>query len=225
MLWLNKKELGRDIITCNMIVLADSKLKILEELKSELMDSSKYVLSRSDVVYSFDKCLFEINDGKERIENQFIGYKDDDKIYVRRYYDNLRKYSLEILSQINLPRDIQMDANINLLMLLNNDLNQINMAEGLLRKLYREDKDEIRYIMSNLWQDFYFFAKEVLDVIELDEISRYDLEDLRKIKNLCIKNNIQDNFSNILEYTDVANNNDRVLRLAKDINGKEKYWK
>ena len=225
MIWLNKKDANdRDFITCNMLVLAGGQLKMVEELKKELMDSSKYVLSHTDVVYNFGELQFEYNNGNERIENQFIGCKNSDNIYVRRYYNNLRKYCLEILKQINLSKNEQMAMNIDLLKMLNNDLKQISIIENLLFKLSYQGKDEIRFIMNNLWQDFYFFSKEILEVIELDEVCRYELADLRLIKSLCEKNNIQDNCSDILVYEGVSETNSKVLSLAKEVNKKEKWW-
>ena len=225
MIWLNNKDdKGREFITCNMLVLAGGKLDAVEKLRKELMDGSKYVLSRSEVIYNFGELPLVLNNGSERIENQFVGCKNSEYIYVRRHYDNLRKCCLEILNQINLSRNEQMNVNIYLLKMLNNDLKQISVVERLLFKLSYHDKDEIRFIMNNLWQDFYFFSKEILDVIEFEEMCRYDLVDLTTIKSLCEKNNIQDNCSDILNYSDVANTNSKVLKLARDLNEKEKYW-
>ena len=74
MIWLNKKdEKDRDFITCNMLVLASGKLGVVEELKKELMDSSKYVLSNVDVISVFEKLPNELNNGNERIENLYVG--------------------------------------------------------------------------------------------------------------------------------------------------------
>lgn len=225
MIWLNKKDdNGREFITCNMLVLAGGKLSVVEELRKELMDSSKYVLSHADVIYNFGTLPLEMNNGNERIENQFVGCKNSDNVYVRRYYNNLRKYSLEILKQINLSKKEQMEINIDLLKMLNNDLKQISIIETLLLKLSYYGKDEIRFVIKKLWEDFYFFSKEILDVIELDEVCRYDLEDLRVIKSLCERNSIQDNCSDILVYSLVSDTNGKILKLAKELNDKEKYW-
>jgi len=223
MIWLNEKDgKERDIITCNMIVLAGGKLKMIEELKKELMNSKNYVLSQADVIYNFGELLFELNNGSERIENQFIGCKNSDNIYVRRYYTNPRSNCLEILNQVNLSKTEQLETNINLLKMLNGELDQIDIME----KVYRffSKKDELRFFMNKLWQDFYFFAKNVMDVTELEEISRYDVMELEDIRRLCKKNNIQDNCSEILIHKDVARANGRILKLAKKINDSEKWW-
>jgi len=234
MIWLNKKDANdREFITCNMLVLTGGQLKVVEEFKKELMDGSKYVLSNADIVYVDKELPNELNNGNERIENQFVGRDivensvwmcDNGNIYVRRCYSNLRKNCLEILSQINLSKNEQMGVNIDLLKMLNNDLKQISIIENLLLKLSYLGKDEIRFIINNLWQDFYFFSKEILNVFDLDEVCRYDFEDLRTIKNLCVKNNIQDNCSDILVYSDVADTNSKILKLAKELNEKEKWW-
>ena len=225
MIWLNKKDdNGREFITYNMLVLAGGKLSVVEELRKELMDSSKYVLSWTDVISSGEEFPFDINDGNGRIENQKVSCVNRENIYVRRYYDNLRKYCLEILKQINLSKKEQMEINIDLLKMLNNDLKQISIIENLLFKLSYYGKDEIRFVIKNLWQEFYFFSKEILDVLELDEVCRYDLEDLRVIKSLCEKNSIQDNCSDILAYSLFSDTNSKILKLAKELNEKEKYW-
>ena len=225
MIWLNKKdEKDRDFITCNMLVLAGGKLEVVEELKKELMDSSKYVLSSAELIYNFAKVPNELNNGNERIENKFVGCKNGDNIYVERCYTNLRKNCLEILKQINLSKNEQMGVNIDLLKMLNNDLKQISIIESLLKQFWYKGSDEIRFIMGNLWQDFYFFSKEILDVFELDEVCRYDLDDLRTIRSLCEKNNIQDNCSDILVYTGVSETNSKILTLAKKLNDSEKMW-
>ena len=234
MIWLNKKdEKDRDFITCNMLVLASGKLGVVEELKKELMDSSKYVLSNVDVISVFEKLPNELNNGNERIENLYVGRdilensvwcSDNGNMYVRRCYNNLRKNCLEILSQINLSKNEQMSVNIDLLKMLNNDLKQISIIENLLKQFWYKGSDEIRFIIGNLWQDFYFFSKEVLDVFELDEVCRYDLEDLKTIRSLCEKNNIQDNCSDILTYGSVADTNSKILTLAKKLNDSEKMW-
>lgn len=225
MIWLNKKDDNeRDFITCNMLVLAGGKLEVVEELKKELMDSSKYVLSSTELIYNLDKLPNELNKGNVKISNQFVGCNNVENIYVRRYYNNLRKNCLEILKQINLSKNEQMSVNIDLLKMLNNDLKQISIVENLLKQFWYKGSDEIRFIMGNLWQDFYFFSKEILDVFELDEVCRYDLDDLRTIRSLCEKNNIQDNCSDILVYTGVSETNSKVLTLAKKLNDSEKMW-
>ena len=38
------------------------------------------------------------------------------------------------------------------------------------------------------------------------------------------KNNIQDNCSDILVYSLVSDTNGKILKLAKELNEKEKYW-
>lgn len=234
MIWLNKKDDNeRDFITCNMLVLAGGKLEVVEELKKELMDSSKYVLFSADIIFVDKELPNELNNGNERIENEFAGRYivgnsvlmcDNGNRYVRRCYTNLRKNCLEILKQINLSKNEQMSVNIDLLKMLNNDLKQIIIIENLLKQFWYKGSDEIRFIMGNLWQDFYFFSKEILDVFELDEVCRYDLDDLRTIRSLCEKNNIQDNCSDILVYTGVSEMNGKILSLAKEVNKMEKWW-
>ena len=223
MIWLNEKDgKERDIITCNMIVLADGKLKMIEELKKELMNSKNYVLSCVDVLRFYGEFPFDTNNGRERIENQKLTCVDRENLYVRRYYTNPRSNCLEILNQVNLSKTEQLEININLLKMLNGELEQIDIME----KVYRffSKKDELRFFMNKLWQDFYFFAKDILDVIELEEISKYDVIELEDIQRLCKKNNIQDNCSEILVHKDVARTNGRILKLAKKINDSEKWW-
>lgn len=224
MIWLNKKDNDRDFITCNMITCSDDKLKCLEEIKKELMDSKKYILSHADVIHNCWEYPFRLNKGIEMIESQNVANIDGENIYVRRYYNNPKVSSLEILSQVNLSREEQLSMNIDLLKMLNNDLMQIDIMSKIL-VMFGGKIDYIRFVFENLWQDFYFFAKEVLDVIEIEELERYDLLDLEEIQKLSIKNKIQDSCKEILLYKDVASSNEKVLSLAKNINSLEGYYK
>ena len=223
MIWLSKKDSNeRDTITCNMFVSSESNLKLISELKKELMDSKKYILSSADVIRYYGE-LYDVNNGNERLENQKITNKYGENIYLRRGYTNPRISSLEVLLQIGLSKEEQLKTNINLLKMFNNELIQIDIMEKLF--IFFHEEERVRFFMNSIWQDFYFFAKEIYDLIELEEISSYDILDLEDIQRLCIKNNIQDNCSEILIYKDVANSNERILKLAKKLNDNEKWWK
>lgn len=223
MIWLSKKDSNeRDTITCNMFVSSESNLKLISELKKELMDSKKYILSSADVIRYYGE-LYDVNNGNERLENQKITNKYGENIYLRRGYTNPRISSLEVLLQIGLSKEEQLKTNINLLKMFNNELIQIDIMEKLF--IFFHEEERVRFFMNSIWQDFYFFAKEIYDLIELEEISSHDILDLEDIQRLCIKNNIQDNCSEILIYKDVANSNERILKLAKKLNDNEKWWK
>lgn len=223
MIWLSKKDSNeRDTITCNMFVSSESNLKLISELKKELMDSKKYILSSADVIRYYGE-LYDVNNGNERLENQKITNKYGENIYLRRGYTNPRISSLEVLLQIGLSKEEQLKTNINLLKMFNNELIQIDIMEKLF--IFFHEEERVRFFMNSIWQDFYFFAKEIYDLIELEEISNHDILDLEDIQRLCKKNNIQDNCSEILIYKDVANSNERILKLAKKLNDNEKWWK
>lgn len=98
--------------------------------------------------------------------------------------------------------------------MLKNDLKRLKDIQEILSKL---DKNTAQNVIKELYEDFYFFATEVLDSIKLKQVQAYDLSDLKTLEELDKKYDydIKPKVTNLIKP---AENNTKVLKLAKDLN-------
>lgn len=210
MIWLKEN----DKITCNRIIGDKDKLnKLIEEMHAEIHDRKKLKLSwcKSHIGGELPSGGL---DGYQYIENEYLGHNGNGaigNIYVCRGYDIPKPMSLQLVSEV---LKLHKSYNIDLLSMLNYDVEQINMISQMHGSL---DVTTFQFLMNNLWEDFNFFANEILEHIEIKKTEHYSISELGKIQRLSQKNNINTNAGTILEIEPVAENNAKVLKLAQTI--------
>ena len=163
--------------------------------------------------------LYLKNDDKI-IESYYVLFKDKElskKIKLSNYKNNANlKISSKVLEACISGYVIQKQNIINLSFFERNNI-ETNIKEILDSNLSFRLKN---YLLSEFdeFKDFMFFTELLKDKIVLEKYNEYQISELLKIKDLCQKNKIDSEANNILNITKSAEDNSKVLELAKRIN-------
>ena len=79
--------------------------------------------------------------------------------------------------------------------------------------------ETIKSILSdmNSLKDFYYLTYEVLELVKLEPLFEYKIEDLSYIDSLCNSTGVTSEASDILKSIDKAEKNAKILELVKNI--------
>lgn len=213
MIWLRDENDSNDTITCNKIVGNNDKLKYLEQLKKELYNDSSYILKSAEAYKGEELRPIPKNPLSMQKDYQLGFDRYAGHLYARMNYVNLKAYSLIFHIEMN-KSQYEKRLNIRLLDMFGGDISKVDMIENLRVNL---DNDTFAFLMNKIWEDFYFFTTEILGNISFEEISRYDIDELRNIQMLCDKNSVETSATNVLKYVDEAYDNSKILKLARAI--------
>ncbi len=164
--------------------------------------------------------LYLKNDDKT-IESYYILFKDKDlnkkfKLSSYKYNDSL-KVSGKVLEACCSGYNIQKKNIVNLSFFKENNIDEKNIQQILNCNLSSNIKNYILEELENL-KDFMFFTELLKDKIVLEKYYEYQISELLKIRDLCDKNKVNSEASSILNITQYAEDNAKVLKLSNNIN-------
>lgn len=207
MIWLKKNR----TLTSHQI---EGDKEKVQKLIQEYSRLEQYKLVEAwDITGGIDGDTKQV-DLEEYIEYKHLGHNGNGAIghiCMAKKYLNPKAFSLLVLNQaLNGPTR----EKIYLARLLGKESENISTIEKLLVQL---DTKTSNFVISKLWEDFYFFATEVLQVIELKEEKKFDIDELESIKALTEKCHVDSEVNTILNNVSTAESNSEVLQLARKI--------
>ena len=106
------------------------------------------------------------------------------------------------------------------------NLNQFICDDDMLSSLenacFNLDSYYVNYFLKKVSLDYYYFVFNVFDKIYFQEVDSYSVKDLDIAHKMNERFMIEDNFYELLSYSDEAFSNSRVLKLADSILNKSR---
>ena len=196
MIWLKEK----NSLSCYNISTIDSDK--LDELKSELNESSSYELVSSKIVITNNRVFDEYKDGF------FTRYFDTDISrcqYLQKVFKSRYPVSKDILESVNSSTEFDLSKLIDLVSYEYTCLKKVsNYSDPVLKA----------YLTKKINQDLYFFAYRILDILKFEKVSEHDLSRLKQIKELSF-GVVDTNCDFYFDKVPISEYNSKVLALAK----------
>ena len=151
------------------------------------------------------------------IESYYV--LSEDRNIFRNYrstmYDKNLKISSKVLEACYSGYVVQRQSVINLSFF--NDKDSEQRVYDILNSNLSDDNK--LYILNNIpsFKDLYFFSELYQDKIFFEKYREYSISELNEINEMCLKNKIKSDASNILGLNDNAVKNEKVLQLTKKI--------
>lgn len=212
---------NHETISKNSLMITDRKK--YDEARSTLKDTKKYIeLSRSVLhEYPNDSLGLRFADASFRRCWSCEQYAKDR--YILRDFENPRPHSLGLLNLAQISSNY-LCLGGSLLPLFQtgilhkssiikqpeNEFEAIRFVEKLQNSSL--SSEELHYMIGTLWPDFHFFATEILSCIEFVPAKQYSIKMLQDLKETSEKQYIE-----VLENIELAKNNSKVLKLARQI--------
>ena len=209
MLWLENK----GILTCNTIV--SKNFSETQKLGKECCETNNYVLVSADI-YKGEKKNNYFSAG-EYTEYSSIGNENDNQYIVKKYI-NPRYVSLAFLLESLMEKNEQKGTNLDLTKIFNTDGMNIKNDIKIIETLYKTVPiPAFTYFLQKNFVDVYFFIENVLPNIAIEEVERYTLDDLYRLREYAKKHNISSNCDQTLNNVDLAMKNSKILTFMNDI--------
>lgn len=151
------------------------------------------------------------------ISKNIITFKDKNELEkIRKSIRDNDSYlmSLKIIDECFIPRF--KDQEVTNLLFFNMETSGEILRDILLSEMSLESKRTIINDME-LFRDFCFFSKMILDRIKFQEIGNYEMDKMEEIKRQSDQLGLSSEASDILSQREWAEKNQKVLTLARKV--------